>query len=123
VSELFVVGVSGGKPVTLLRGRDVSSPRWQSDGRTLDYLATAADGSIQLFARDATGREHALTHAAGDVVDYAWRPGADEFAYAANDVPADAAVLRDYGGTKKAALLAAMVFTAQARARGRRQDR
>ena len=30
---------------------------------------------------------------------------------------ADAAVLRDYGGTKKAALLAAMVFTAQARAR------
>ena len=30
---------------------------------------------------------------------------------------ADAAVLRDYGGTKKAALLAAMVFTAQARVR------
>jgi len=30
---------------------------------------------------------------------------------------ADAAVLRDCGGTKKAALLAAMVFTAQARAR------
>jgi hypothetical protein len=26
-------------------------------------------------------------------------------------------VLRDYGGTKKAALLAAMVFTAQARVR------
>jgi cell division septum initiation protein DivIVA len=30
---------------------------------------------------------------------------------------ADAAVLRDYGGAKKAALLAAMVFTSQARAR------
>jgi len=30
---------------------------------------------------------------------------------------ADAAVLRDYGSTKKAALLAAMVFTARTRAR------
>ncbi len=93
-NELFSVDVASGRVTTLLRGRDVSTPRWESDGRTLDYLAIAADGSVQLFARDRRGRERALTHAAGDVIDYAWRPERAEFAYAANDPPANAAALR-----------------------------
>jgi dipeptidyl aminopeptidase/acylaminoacyl peptidase len=93
-NELFSVDVASGRITTLLRGRDVSTPRWEGDGRTLDYLAGAPDGSVQLFARDPRGRERALTHAAGDVLDYAWRPGHAEFAYAASDPPANAAALR-----------------------------
>jgi dipeptidyl aminopeptidase/acylaminoacyl peptidase len=93
-SELLVVDVTTGKQTAVLRGRDVSSPQWERDGRTLDYLATAPDGIVQLFARAPGGRERMLTHAVADVVDYAWRPGRNEFAYAASDVPTNAAAVR-----------------------------
>jgi hypothetical protein len=46
-----------------------------------------------------------------------WLPMSKLADFAGEAEAADAAVLRDYGGAKKAALLAAMVFTSQARAR------
>jgi dipeptidyl aminopeptidase/acylaminoacyl peptidase len=94
VNKLVLIDIASGRIATLVSGRDVSVPRWSPDGRSLGYLATAANGKSQLFVRDAGGVSRQLSEARGDVIDFAWRPDGAALAFAAYDEPANAAALR-----------------------------
>jgi dipeptidyl aminopeptidase/acylaminoacyl peptidase len=91
-NALTLADVAGGALTTLVRGSDVSDPRWSPDGSRLAYLATGPNGKSQLYVRDMTatpaGADAPLTNAAGDVIDMAWRPDSRELAFAATDAPA-----------------------------------
>jgi dipeptidyl aminopeptidase/acylaminoacyl peptidase len=103
-NTLLAVDVATGRQTVLVRGGDVSAPRWSPDGKSLGYLAAAPGGRSQLFAcarRDpnpcaGSGSVRQITHAAGDVIDFAWRPDGSAFAFAAYDAPANAAALRGH---------------------------
>ncbi|MBV9717985.1 MAG: S9 family peptidase [Candidatus Eremiobacteraeota bacterium] len=91
VNRLLLVDVGTGRMQTLLRGRDVSVPRWSPNGRDLAFLARAAsNGPRQLFLRTPTGRMLQLTRAQGDVIDAAWSPDGRQIAYVAADPQPDA---------------------------------
>lgn len=88
VSSLVLVSTGTGRTRTLVRGHDVAVPRWSPDGRALGYVARAGSAAIrQLFVRrDGATRE--LTHARGDVIDFAWSANGRQIAYVAADPPA-----------------------------------
>jgi dipeptidyl aminopeptidase/acylaminoacyl peptidase len=101
-NTLLAVDVASGRQTVLVRGGDVSSPRWSPDGTSLGYLAQAGGARSQLFVCAGHGGDpcagpgavRQITHAAGDVIDFAWRPDGAAFAFAAYDAPANAAALR-----------------------------
>lgn len=93
-NKLLLVDAASGRIETLLSGHDVAVPRWSPDGRSLGYLAAAGGGKFQLFVRDARAVSRQVTHAQGDVIDFAWRPDGTALAFAAYDAPANAAALR-----------------------------
>ncbi len=87
-SELLLVDVASNAISKITVGRGVSDPRWSPDGKRLGYLASdRRDGRFQVFVRDGSGKSAQLTHAAGDVVDFAWRPDGTALAFAAYDAP------------------------------------
>ncbi len=94
VNSLELVDLATGRTQTLVRGHDVSVPRWSPDGRLLAYLARPSNGAVQqAYVRgiDATARQ--LTHAPADVIDIAWSPDGGRVAFVANDQPANRTAL------------------------------
>lgn len=86
-NELLAIDVASRGIATLVVGHDVSTPRWSADGARLGYIALGADGKhAQVFVRDGAARVTQITHAARDVVDFAWRPDGAAIAFAAYDV-------------------------------------
>ncbi|MBV8197794.1 MAG: S9 family peptidase [Candidatus Eremiobacteraeota bacterium] len=87
VNSLLLVRTADGRARPLVRGHDVAVPRWSPDGRALAYVArTGSAATRQLFVR-RNGATSQLTHARGDVVDFAWSPNGRQIAYVAADPP------------------------------------
>jgi dipeptidyl aminopeptidase/acylaminoacyl peptidase len=94
INALDLVDVASGRTRTLVRGHDVSVPRWSPDGTRLAYLARPHEDSVlQAFVRREHGSPLQLTHMLGDVVDVAWSPDGQRIAYVAADPPANRAAL------------------------------
>ncbi len=94
VNALLMVDTRTGATRTLLRGLEVSVPRWSPDGSRLAYLARPAEGApLQLFVRSINGAPLALTRAGGDVIDAEWSPDGKHIAYVAADAPSPRPVL------------------------------
>lgn len=90
VRELHLIDVTGGRDVLLLRGGDVSVPRWSPNGHQLAYLQERG-GRASLILWNA-GRPRLIARVGGDVTDFAWRPDGRAIVFAAYDPPAK----RDY---------------------------
>jgi dipeptidyl aminopeptidase/acylaminoacyl peptidase len=94
VNSLELVDVAMGRVRTLVRGHEVSVPRWSPDGRMLAYLARPSDGAVQqAYLRGIDGTTRQLTRALADVIDIAWSPDGSRIAYVATDLPANRSAL------------------------------
>ncbi|MBV8117089.1 MAG: S9 family peptidase [Candidatus Eremiobacteraeota bacterium] len=94
INALEQLDIANGTLQTLVRGHDVSVPRWSPDGRLLAYLARPAAGAVQqVYLRRAGGATQLLTHAAADVIDFAWSPDGRRIAFVATDLPANRVAL------------------------------
>jgi dipeptidyl aminopeptidase/acylaminoacyl peptidase len=67
---------AGTHSMQLTHGLNVSRPRFSSDGRVVGFLAArSANAATQLWAVDRHGgTPRQLTHAKGEITDYAWSP-------------------------------------------------
>jgi dipeptidyl aminopeptidase/acylaminoacyl peptidase len=78
--ELHVIDVATGRDTLLVRGGDVTVPRWSPDGARMSLILWNAK------------RPRVLARVAGDATDFAWRPDGRAIALSAYD----AASTRDY---------------------------
>jgi dipeptidyl aminopeptidase/acylaminoacyl peptidase len=92
VASLVLVDVASGHMRTIVRGRDVAVPRWSSDGSRLAYLATDANGVVQIYQRSLDGVVR-VTQSPTDIIDFEYRPDGREIAYVAADLPANRVAL------------------------------
>ncbi len=82
ISALWQVAWNGDapKPLTPPSLKDVSSPQWSPDSRTVSFLATSeGDDHSQVMAVDRRGGEaRALTHTAATIISYQWSPNGQQ---------------------------------------------
>ncbi|MBV8148412.1 MAG: S9 family peptidase, partial [Candidatus Eremiobacteraeota bacterium] len=90
VRELHVVDVRTGRDSLLVRGGEVTVPRWSPDGTQLAYLQERNE-RMALVSWNG-GRPKLLARAQGDITDFAWRPDGGAIAFSAYE----AASTRDY---------------------------
>ena len=104
--DLVDVGTGARRPLTRDR-TDISSPRWSPDGTRLAFIAKDTTPAAPATANDKPdigdagkhdqvfilpmdgGDALRVTHAARDVVAFAWSPDGKTIAYVAADVPAN----------------------------------
>jgi dipeptidyl aminopeptidase/acylaminoacyl peptidase len=86
--SLILIGARSGATVATIVAKDPNVPRWSPDGHRLGFLAVA--GSTRQVFTYASGSITQRTHAAADVIDFAWSPDGTTLAFAATDVPANA---------------------------------
>ncbi len=77
-ASLWLVPWSGGEPVELTHGDNVSDPRFSPDGRYLSFLASRpADAPAQLWVLDRRGGEaRAVSRVTQEITAYTWAPDA-----------------------------------------------
>ncbi len=93
VPSLVLIDVASGHMRAIVRGRDVAVPRWSSDGSRLAYLATDANGVVQIYQRALDGVTGRVTASPTDIIDFEYKPDGREIAYVAADLPANRAAL------------------------------
>jgi len=86
-SELVLVDIATHSQRILTRDRVVRGyPRWSPTGDRLAYIADDSDHKGQVFVLPMGGGDSMqLTHSAGPVTQFAWKPDGAEVAYAAID--------------------------------------
>jgi len=86
-SELVLVDIATHSQRILTRDRVVRGyPRWSPTGDRLAYIADDSDHKGQVFVLPmGGGHSMQLTHSAGPVTQFAWKPDGAEVAYAAID--------------------------------------
>jgi dipeptidyl aminopeptidase/acylaminoacyl peptidase len=90
IPQLVLVNVQSGYITDVVRGHDVTVPRWSPDGSRLSYLARPFPTSNrQLYVR-RNGATLQLTHGPQEVIDAVWSPDGTHIAYVAADPPAKA---------------------------------
>jgi dipeptidyl aminopeptidase/acylaminoacyl peptidase len=91
IVRLLLIDARTGATIATIPATDPSVPRWSRNGRQLGFLARS-HGTRQVFTF-ATNVATQRTHAAADVIDFAWSPDDKTIAFAATDPPANAAAL------------------------------
>ena len=86
-SELVLVDIATSTEHVLTHDRVVGGyPRWSPSGDRIAYIAQDSDHKPQIFILPlAGGDSQQLTHAAGPVTQFAWKPDASAIAFAAED--------------------------------------
>jgi dipeptidyl aminopeptidase/acylaminoacyl peptidase len=86
-TELVLVDIATREQRVLTHGRRVGGyPRWSPTGDRLAYIAEDADKKAQIFVLPMSGGDSIqLTHAAGAVSQFAWKPDGTAAAFAATD--------------------------------------
>lgn len=87
VHELHLIDVTSARDLLLVRGGDVSVPRWSPDGRQLAYLQER-DGRASLVWWNA-GEPRLIARVGGDITDFAWRPDDRAILFSAYDAPSN----------------------------------
>ena len=88
-TEIELIDLASGASRPLTHGRkDIGAIRWSPSGDRLAYVATGDDKTQQLFVLPMNGGDSMqITTARGGVVDFAWQPDGNGFAFASPDVP------------------------------------
>jgi dipeptidyl aminopeptidase/acylaminoacyl peptidase len=86
-SELVLIDVATRSQRSLTNGRVVRGyPRWSPTGDRLAYIADDSDHKSQVYVLPMAGGDSMqLTHSAGPVTQFAWKPDGATLAYAAVD--------------------------------------
>ncbi len=86
-ATLQVIPTAGGEPRTLVEGmRELGTPRWSPDGRTLAFTATVGKLNQQIYTVPAAGGTPTeLSDAPNGVEQYAWSPDGSTLSYVTPD--------------------------------------
>jgi dipeptidyl aminopeptidase/acylaminoacyl peptidase len=81
--ELRTIDIADGRQQVLVRGGDVTLPRWSPDGAQLAYLQRNGDRVVLMLWN--SGKPRVVARADGDVNDFAWRRDGRAIAFSAYD--------------------------------------